>query len=89
MHTVDNVGRDNYVLFEFSETVVVDSAFLGYVVGDSDLSIWIGTKNDPFNNHLTLSDSVLGSLALSEENITDSTTTRPTSTTAVWRATCW
>ena len=58
-HTVDNIGRDNYVLFEFSETVVVDSAFLGYVVDDSDLRIWIGTKTDPFNNHQTLSDAVL------------------------------
>ena len=44
-HTVDNIGRDNYVLFEFSETVVVDSAFLGYVVGDSDLRVWIGTTS--------------------------------------------
>ena len=42
-HTVDNSGRDNYVLFEFSETVIVDSAFLGYVVGDSDLTVWIGS----------------------------------------------
>ena len=47
------------MLFEFSETVVVDSAFLGYVVDDSDLTVWIGTKTDPFNNHLTLSDALL------------------------------
>jgi hypothetical protein len=38
-HTVDNMGgRDNYVLFEFDQNVVVDSAFLGYVVNDSDMS---------------------------------------------------
>ena len=65
-HTVDNVGRDNYVLFEFSQSVIVDSAFLGYVTCDSDMTVWIGTKTDPFNNHLTLSDSVLASLGFSE-----------------------
>ena len=47
-HTVDNVGRDNYVLFKFSENVIVDSAFLGYVVNDSDLKVWIGTIPNAF-----------------------------------------
>ena len=75
-HTVDNIDRDNYVLFEFSESVVVDSAFLGYVVGDSDLRVWIGTKTDPFNNHLTLSDALLTSLGFTEVNETTLTTTR-------------
>ena len=75
-HTVDNVGRDNYVLFEFSEKVVVDSAFLGYVVDDSDLTVWIGTMTDPFNNHQTLSDAFLASLGFTEVNLTDLTTTR-------------
>ena len=29
-HTLDNVGgRDNYVLFEFSQSVIIDAAFLG------------------------------------------------------------
>src|SRR6185295_5927770 len=42
-HTVDNLdGRDNYVLFEFSESVILDEAYLGYVVNDSDLQVWIG-----------------------------------------------
>ena len=27
------------------QTVVIDSAFLGYVVGDSDLTVWIGSKH--------------------------------------------
>jgi hypothetical protein len=76
MHTVDNVGRDNYVLFEFDQSVIVDSAFLGYVVDDSDLKIWIGTKTNPFNNHQTLSDAFLSSLGFSEVNLTDLTTTR-------------
>ena len=75
-HTVDNIGRDNYVLFEFSETVVIDSAFLGYVVDDSDLTVWIGTKTDPFNNHQTLSDAFLTSLGFTEVNETTLTTTR-------------
>src|SRR6185295_16745550 len=42
-HTVDNVGRDNYLLFEFSQPIVVKQAFLGYVTGDSDMSVRIGT----------------------------------------------
>ncbi|VTR96973.1 Serine-aspartate repeat-containing protein F OS=Candidatus Accumulibacter sp. BA-93 GN=sdrF PE=4 SV=1: Cna_B: Cna_B: Cna_B: Cna_B: Cna_B: Cna_B: Cna_B: Cna_B: Cna_B: Cna_B: Cna_B: Cna_B: Cna_B: Cna_B: Cna_B: Cna_B [Gemmata massiliana] len=73
-HTVDNSGRDNYVLFEFSENVVIDSAFLGYVVGDSDLTVWIGTKTGAFNSHLTLSDSVLASLGFTEVNLGGSST---------------
>src|SRR6185503_2741925 len=36
----------------------------------------IGNFADPFNNHLTLSDSVLGSFGFTEENLTDLTTTR-------------
>ena len=76
-HTLDNVGgRDNYVLFEFSQSVIIDAAFLGYVITDSDLTYWIGTKTDPFNNHLTLSDSLLASLEFTEVNLTSSTTTR-------------
>ncbi len=75
-HTVDNVGRDNYVLFEFSEEVIVDRATLGYVVNDSDLSIWIGTVNDPINHHLTLSDSVLSNLGFTEVDLTNSSNPR-------------
>ena len=73
-HTVDNSGRDNYVLFEFSENVVIDSAFLGYVVGDSDLTVWIGTKTGAFNSHLALSDSLLASLGFTEVNLGGSST---------------
>jgi hypothetical protein len=75
-HTVDNVGRDNYVLFEFSETVVVDSAFLGYVVDDSDLTVWIGSIPNAFTNHQTLSDAVLAGLGFTEVNLTDLASTR-------------
>ena len=75
-HTVDNIGRDNYVLFEFSQTVVVDSAFLGYVVGDSDLRSGSARRTDPFNNHTNLSDSVLAGLGFTEVNETTLTSTR-------------
>ncbi len=75
-HRVDNVGRDNYVLFEFSNDVVVDSAFLDSVVGDSDLSIWIGTIPGAFGNHQTLSDALLNGLALNEVDNTTSSGSR-------------
>jgi protocatechuate 3,4-dioxygenase beta subunit len=77
-HTVDNTGgRDNYVLFEFDQQVIVDSAFLGYVVNDSDLQIWIGTRSDAFNNHDTmLSDAELTALGFTEVNTTTLSTAR-------------
>jgi hypothetical protein len=75
-HTVDNMGgRDNYVLFEFSQPVVFDKAFLDYVGADSDVSIWIGTKTDPFNNHQTLSDALLAGFT-KQTNLTDSADAR-------------
>ncbi len=68
-HKVDNLGgRNNYLLFEFSAPVVVDRAFLDIIGADSDLSAWIGTKTDPINNHLTLSDALLISLGSREDN---------------------
>lgn len=73
-HTVDNSGRDNYVLFEFEKALVLDTAYLGYVVTDSDLKAWIGTKTDPYNNHQTLSDAFLTSLGFSESNLGGSST---------------
>lgn len=75
-HTVDNIDRLNYVLFEFSEPVILKRAKLGYVVSDSDLTLWAGSFADPFNNHLTLSDAVLGSFGFSEENVTTSSDPR-------------
>ncbi len=67
-HTVDNIGRVNYVMFEFSQTVTVDSAFLGYVSGDSDIKVWIGNASNAFNSHYTLSDAFLASMGFSEVN---------------------
>ena len=76
-HTVDNMGgRDNYILFRFNQDVVVDKAYLGYVVGDSDISIWIGDISDAFNANVTLSDSVLAGLGFKEVNDTTSTAAR-------------
>lgn len=75
-HRVDNIGRTNYVLFEFSEDVVVDQAFLDSVVNDSDLSVWIGTIPGAFGSHQSLSDAVLNGLALNEVNNTTSSLSR-------------
>ena len=76
-HKVDNIGaRTNYVLFEFSAPVIVNRAFLDIVGADSDITVWIGTKTDPFNNHITLSDAVLTSLGFTEVNPTTSSDSR-------------
>jgi hypothetical protein len=75
-HTVDNMGgRDNYVLLEFSKPVVFDKAFLDYVGADSDVTVWIGTKTDPYNNHLTLNDALLAGFK-KETDLTDSPDSR-------------
>ena len=75
-HKVDNVDSVDYVMFEFSSPVVVDQAFLDSVTSDSDITVWIGNKTDPFNNHQNLSDSFLSGLGFTEENLTTSTTAR-------------
>ncbi|NEO53301.1 MAG: hypothetical protein F6K54_09545, partial [Okeania sp. SIO3B5] len=67
-HKVDNVYRDNYVLFEFSEDVVVDEAFLASVTNDSDITYWVGSKEDAFTNHNILSDNFLDSLEFTQDN---------------------
>ena len=76
LHTVDNLGgRDNYVVFEFNQPIVLNSIDLGYVVGDSDLTVWIGTVPNAYNNHQMLSDSLLAGL-YTEENLTELTVAR-------------
>ncbi|WP_202221334.1 SdrD B-like domain-containing protein, partial [Okeania sp. KiyG1] len=67
-HKVDNVYRDNYVLFEFSEDVVVDEALLASVTNDSDITYWVGSKEDAFTDHNILSDNFLDSLEFTEDN---------------------
>ncbi|MEO8493822.1 MAG: hypothetical protein ABI614_02040, partial [Planctomycetota bacterium] len=68
-HTIDNIGRDNYAIFVFNQNVIVDSAYLGYVVGDSDMKVWIGTISGAYSTLPTLSDSVLASLGFTEMNL--------------------
>ncbi len=76
LHRVDNVYRDNFVLFEFSESVIVDRTFLASVGADSDITYWVGTVDDSFNNHNILSDSFLNSLEFKEDNNTHSSYAR-------------
>ncbi|NEO29120.1 MAG: hypothetical protein F6K36_01395 [Symploca sp. SIO3C6] len=76
LHRVDNVYRDNFVLFEFSESVVVDRTFLASVGLDSDITYWVGTVDNPFNNHNILSDSFLNSLDFTQDNNTNSSYSR-------------
>ena len=69
-HKVDNIGgRNNYIVLEFSQRVVMSRAFLDAVGLDSDATVWIGTKSDPYNNHVTLSDAVLSGMT-KEDNAT-------------------
>jgi hypothetical protein len=76
-HTVDNTGgRDNYVLFEFNQQVVLDKAYLGYVVGDSDLQVWIGNFTNAYSNHLSLNSATLSSMGFTEVNTTTSGSAR-------------
>lgn len=76
-HRVDNVGdRQNYVLFEFNQPVVFDQAYLNSVINDSDITVWIGNANNPYSNHLTLSDALLASFGGSESNDTGSSSSR-------------
>ena len=75
-HTVDNICRDNFLMFEFNQQVVLDKAYLGYVVCDSDIKVWIGTIPDAFDRHTVLSDQVLAGLGFTEVNQTTLTSAR-------------
>ncbi|MCX7108970.1 MAG: hypothetical protein NTX45_02340 [Proteobacteria bacterium] len=76
-HTVDNTGGyDNYVMFEFNKSVVLDKAFLGYVVNDSDTQVWIGNFTNPYTSHLTLNDATLALMGFTQVDTTTLTTTR-------------
>jgi hypothetical protein len=65
-HTVDNSGRNNYVAFVFSTPQVVTKAYLGYVFGDSDAQVWVGTIPGASASTLMLSDAVLAGLGAPE-----------------------
>ncbi|CAG0123806.1 partial Serine-aspartate repeat-containing protein D, partial [Rhodocyclaceae bacterium] len=70
-HTIDNYGRQNFVVFQFSQNVVVDKAYLGYVYNDSDMQVWIGSSAMPIT---TMSNSVLTSMGFTEFNSGGSST---------------
>jgi hypothetical protein len=70
---VDNNGRDNYIVFQFSQDVVVDKAFLGYVVGDSDLTVYVGSSSTAITS---MNNAKLASMDLKEFNDTSSTSAR-------------
>jgi uncharacterized repeat protein (TIGR01451 family) len=72
-HTVDNNGRDNYIVFQFSQNVVVDKAFLGYVAGDSDLTVYVGSSAAPITS---MNNAVLAGMSLKEFNDTLDGSTR-------------
>ncbi len=65
MHTVDNYGQNNYVVLQFSQAVTVDKAYLGYVVNDSDMQVWIGNSAGTIT---TMSNAVLTSMGFTELN---------------------
>ncbi|MFN0159265.1 MAG: SdrD B-like domain-containing protein [Bacteroidota bacterium] len=74
-HRVDNIDKNNYVMFEFSTPVTITKAYLDAVLQDSDISVWYGTFASPYTNHLNLSDAVLGSM-VTEQNTTTSSSAR-------------
>ncbi len=65
MHMMDNGGSNDFIVFQFSRSVTLDKAFLGAVVGDSDISVWIGNSASTIT---TMSNSVLSSMGFSEVN---------------------
>lgn len=71
-HTIDNIYRNNYVVLQFSQEVKIDKAYLGYVVCDSDIQVWIGDSSAPITS---LSQSILDGLA-TETNTTTSSSAR-------------
>ncbi|MCC6706819.1 MAG: carboxypeptidase regulatory-like domain-containing protein, partial [Gammaproteobacteria bacterium] len=72
-HTVDNIGRNNYIVLQFSQAVLVDKAFLGYVVNDSDAQIWIGNSATAVTS---MNNSVLNNALFTEVDTTTLTTSR-------------
>jgi len=78
-HTIDNVYRNNYVVLQFSQEVKIDKAYLGYVVCDSDIQVWIGNSAAI----TSMSGSTLsGLVAPGTGGVTETNTT--TSSSARW-----
>ncbi len=72
-HTVDNCDKNNYIVFQFSQTVEVDKALLGYVVGDSDIQIWVGNSSSTLTS---INSSTLSSALFTEIDYTSSSNAR-------------
>jgi hypothetical protein len=45
-HAVDNIGRDEYLIFYSATAIVWDSFKIGYKGADADISAWVGTSPD-------------------------------------------
>lgn len=64
-HTLENIGAYDYLLFEFDQSIIPNQIYLGYVVNDSDLRIWLGylpSGENPHTNHQSLSSDLLNIL---------------------------
>ncbi len=61
------------MLFEFSESVVVDQAFLDSVVHDSDMTAWVGTVDGAYATNISLDAAMLNDLVKETNNTTSST----------------
>ncbi|MDA0674222.1 MAG: hypothetical protein O3C67_11025, partial [Cyanobacteria bacterium] len=64
-HRLDNSGNQDYILFEFDQSVTVDRAFLDFVDCDSDISIWIGDRNGDINSANSFANFLSG---ITQEN---------------------
>jgi hypothetical protein len=65
-YRLDNAGsKKDYLLLQFSESVVIDKAYLKSVLTDSDASFWMGT---PGSSITSLSDAALAALGYLEQN---------------------
>ena len=63
-YRIDNVGsKRDYLMLQFSESVVLDRVALQAVLTDSDATVWIGNSSSS-----TLTDAVLSSLGSAEQN---------------------
>lgn len=63
-HTLDNLGPDNYMLFEFNKVIKLTQVQIGYVNNDSDIEVWFGSTAGATGSNV---DFILAN-ATSEEN---------------------
>jgi uncharacterized repeat protein (TIGR01451 family) len=64
-YRLDNVGsRKDYLLLQFSESVILDKAAIKSILSDSDATVWIGTSS----TLSSLSDAVLTALGTAEQS---------------------